>query len=149
MDSESKIYEFIQWMYLLKIPHEYFFSWIESLQLSLGTWTFFFLSLGCGADLTNPTGSFVSPNYPNQYSHNAECFWTISISRGSRIHLTFVDFNFENHVTCQYDYVEVWYYLQVATPFVCLYVLVQVCICLYAFVFVLVFCLSLSISFFK
>lgn len=64
-------------------------------------------SLGCGADLTNPTGSFVSPNYPNQYSHNAECFWTITISRGSRIHLTFVDFNFENHVNCLYDYVEV------------------------------------------
>ncbi|XP_052697133.1 cubilin-like isoform X2 [Crassostrea angulata] len=62
---------------------------------------------GCGADLTNPTGSFVSPNYPNQYSHNAECFWTITISRGSRIHLTFVDFNFENHVNCLYDYVEI------------------------------------------
>lgn len=62
---------------------------------------------GCGADMTNPTGSFVSPNYPNQYSHNAECFWTITISQGSRIHLTFVDFNFEQHASCQYDYVEV------------------------------------------
>lgn len=63
--------------------------------------------IGCGADMTNPTGSFVSPNYPNQYSHNAECFWTITISQGSRIHLTFVDFNFEQHASCQYDYVEV------------------------------------------
>ncbi|XP_061178089.1 cubilin-like [Saccostrea echinata] len=62
---------------------------------------------GCGADMINPTGSFVSPNYPNQYSHNAECFWTITISRGSRIHLTFVDFDFENHQSCRYDYVEI------------------------------------------
>ncbi|XP_071156308.1 cubilin-like isoform X2 [Mytilus edulis] len=62
---------------------------------------------GCGADLTTPTGSFVSPNYPAPYSHNAECFWTVTVSRGSTITLVFVDFDLENHHRCTYDYVKV------------------------------------------
>ena len=62
---------------------------------------------GCGADLTSPSGSFVSPNYPNPYGHNAECFWTVTTSRGSRIQLIFVDIDIELHSACNYDYVEV------------------------------------------
>ncbi|XP_053408750.1 cubilin-like isoform X2 [Mercenaria mercenaria] len=62
---------------------------------------------GCGADLTTPTGSFVSPNYPMPYGHNAECFYTITVSRGSRVQLTFVDIEIEVHPNCNYDYVEV------------------------------------------
>ncbi|KAH3692443.1 hypothetical protein DPMN_194284 [Dreissena polymorpha] len=62
---------------------------------------------GCGADLTTPTGSFISPNYPNPYGHNAECIFTITVSRGSTILLTFVDLDLELHANCSYDYVEV------------------------------------------
>ncbi|PVD35988.1 hypothetical protein C0Q70_02958 [Pomacea canaliculata] len=62
---------------------------------------------GCGGDLTTPTGSFVSPNYPNPYDHNAECYWTITVAQGSSILLTFEDFSMENHIQCMYDYVEV------------------------------------------
>lgn len=62
---------------------------------------------GCGADLTSASGTFVSPNYPQPYGHNAECFWTITTSRGSRIQLVFVDIDIEAHSTCNYDYVEV------------------------------------------
>ncbi|KAJ8307340.1 hypothetical protein KUTeg_015424, partial [Tegillarca granosa] len=64
-------------------------------------------SSGCGADLTSPTGGFVSPNYPLPYDHNAECFWTITISRGSKIRLTFTDFNLEPQASCRYDYVQI------------------------------------------
>ncbi|KAK3106526.1 hypothetical protein FSP39_021900 [Pinctada imbricata] len=64
-------------------------------------------SSGCGADLTSPTGSFVSPNYPMAYSHNAECFYTITVAKGSTIQLTFVDFDLEEHSRCIYDYIEI------------------------------------------
>lgn len=57
--------------------------------------------------MTTPTGSFVSPNYPNPYDHNAECYWTITVAQGSSILLTFEDFSMENHIQCMYDYVEV------------------------------------------
>ncbi|XP_067930809.1 cubilin-like [Watersipora subatra] len=62
---------------------------------------------GCGADLTGPSGTFLSPNYPTTYNRNAECYWTITVSQGSSIILFMVDFDIENHNTCQYDYVEV------------------------------------------
>ena len=62
---------------------------------------------GCGADLTTPTGSFTSPNYPQPYGHNAECIWTITAARGSTIQLMFVEIDIEIHSNCIYDYVEV------------------------------------------
>lgn len=65
-------------------------------------------STGCGSDLTTPTGSFVSPNYPSQYGHNAECFYTITTSRGSKIQLSIVDMDIESHGRCSYDYIEVF-----------------------------------------
>ncbi|XP_021357124.1 cubilin-like [Mizuhopecten yessoensis] len=62
---------------------------------------------GCGADLNTPTGSFISPNYPNTYSHNAECFWTITVSRGSQIILNITDIDMEgsSSSTCYFDYI--------------------------------------------
>ena len=57
--------------------------------------------------MSGPTGSFVSPNYPQPYGHNAECYWTISVARGSSIHLDFHDFSLEAHDQCAYDFVEV------------------------------------------
>ena len=62
----------------------------------------------CGGDLTTPTGSFVSPNYPSPYGHSAECIFTITVARGSRIQLAFVDFDLESNSNCRYDYVLVW-----------------------------------------
>ena len=57
--------------------------------------------------MTTPTGSFTSPNYPSPYSHNSECFWTITVSAGSSIQLSFLDFDVEAHSACRYDYLEV------------------------------------------
>ena len=62
---------------------------------------------GCGADLTTPSGSFTSPNFPQPYGHNAECIWTITAARGSTIQLAFVEIDIELHANCVYDYVEV------------------------------------------
>ncbi|XP_022107899.1 cubilin-like isoform X2 [Acanthaster planci] len=63
---------------------------------------------GCGGSLTTPTGSFVSPNYPFPYGHNAECFWLITANQGSTLYLTFADFDVETHSSCYYDYVRVF-----------------------------------------
>ncbi|CAG5136892.1 unnamed protein product, partial [Candidula unifasciata] len=60
----------------------------------------------CGGDLTEPTGGIVSPNYPQPYSHNAQCFWSITVSQGSAITLFFVDFDIEDSTGCLYDYLE-------------------------------------------
>ncbi|KAL8573049.1 hypothetical protein ACOMHN_010479 [Nucella lapillus] len=62
---------------------------------------------GCGGDLTTPTGSFISPNYPNPYTHNSECFWTIRGAQGSSLQLTFQDLDVETHSQCRFDYLEV------------------------------------------
>ncbi|PNF23973.1 hypothetical protein B7P43_G09286 [Cryptotermes secundus] len=63
---------------------------------------------GCGGTLTAPTGSLISPNYPEAYGHSGECFWRISVSRGSVIQIVFVDLELESHPTCRYDYIEVY-----------------------------------------
>ncbi|XP_077993791.1 cubilin-like [Glandiceps talaboti] len=60
----------------------------------------------CGGDLTNPSGTFSSPNYPGQYAHSRVCEWRITVTSGHRITLTFTDFNIEQSSTCSYDYVE-------------------------------------------
>ncbi|XP_060075561.1 cubilin-like [Ylistrum balloti] len=61
---------------------------------------------GCGGDLTTPTGSFVSPDYPSNYPHNAECFWTITVSHGSQIILNVTDIDMEGSSSdCYFDYI--------------------------------------------
>lgn len=63
--------------------------------------------LGCGADLTGPSGSIFSPNYPFHYNHHAECYWTITVSQGSSVLVVFADLLIETDSDCSYDYVEV------------------------------------------
>ena len=63
--------------------------------------------LGCGGELTTPTGSFVSPNYPYPYGHDAECFLLITTNQGSTLILTFADFDLETHGTCAFDFLKV------------------------------------------
>nr|KAG5692365.1 hypothetical protein BaRGS_007978 [Batillaria attramentaria] len=61
----------------------------------------------CGGDLTTPTGTFTSPNYPGQYAHSRQCVWRITVQQGRRIRLTFPDFGLEYSRTCAWDYVMV------------------------------------------
>ncbi|KAM6900418.1 cubilin [Xenentodon cancila] len=63
---------------------------------------------GCGDTLTSPSGTITSPGHPNSYPHGANCTWYISVTPGNLIRLTFLSFNLEYHVNCNYDYVEVY-----------------------------------------
>ncbi|CAG9855166.1 unnamed protein product [Phyllotreta striolata] len=61
---------------------------------------------GCGGLMTSPTGSVISPHYPEPYSRSTECLWKVITSAGSRIQVVFSDINLENHQKCLADYVE-------------------------------------------
>ncbi|XP_013175197.1 PREDICTED: cubilin-like [Papilio xuthus] len=63
---------------------------------------------GCGGTLTSANGSISSPNYPNNYNENAECFYRIVTSAGSRIRISFTDLDLEKTLHCMDDYVEIF-----------------------------------------
>ncbi|XP_060048215.1 cubilin [Erinaceus europaeus] len=63
---------------------------------------------GCGGNLTTPTGTFTSPNYPMPYYHSSECFWWLKSSHGSPFELEFKDFHLEYHPNCTLDYLAVY-----------------------------------------
>ncbi|XP_026057290.1 cubilin-like [Carassius auratus] len=63
---------------------------------------------GCGGTLTTSVGGFTSPNYPLPYHANAECYWHIKTSAGSKVELSFGDFHLENSINCYYDYLAVY-----------------------------------------
>ncbi|XP_063226608.1 cubilin [Bacillus rossius redtenbacheri] len=62
---------------------------------------------GCGGTLSSSNGAIMSPNYPLPYHENAECFWKISTSRGSAIHIIFMDMELEESNECYFDYIEI------------------------------------------
>ncbi|CAM9270170.1 unnamed protein product, partial [Lampetra planeri] len=63
---------------------------------------------GCGGSLTTASGSFSSPNYPLPYHPNAECYWSIRTSQGSKLLLSFSNFHLESSSSCLYDYLAVY-----------------------------------------
>ncbi|GFQ96473.1 cubilin, partial [Trichonephila clavata] len=63
---------------------------------------------GCGARLTSPRGSIVSPNYPQPYPYSADCEWLIQTSAGSLISVSVVDVDIEEHQQCLYDYLQIF-----------------------------------------
>jgi cubilin len=63
---------------------------------------------GCGGLLTQSKGAITSPNYPESYSHNAQCEWRISVNEGSSIEIIFSDLDLESHAECKYDYLEIF-----------------------------------------
>lgn len=69
-------------------------------------WLLFYYT-GCGGDLSGPTGSFNSPGYPMKYPNNRECIWHVNTSPGSSVQITILEFSIENHITCNYDVLEV------------------------------------------
>ncbi|XP_069504454.1 cubilin [Ambystoma mexicanum] len=63
---------------------------------------------GCGATLTTPSGSFMSPNYPMPYHQNAECYWLLKAASGTQLEIQFQDFQLESHKNCNQDYLDVY-----------------------------------------
>ncbi|KAJ8031793.1 Deleted in malignant brain tumors 1 protein [Holothuria leucospilota] len=62
----------------------------------------------CGGVFTDPTGTFHSPLYPEQYPNNSRCIYVIEAEEGEFIRLTFTMFSIEYDLYCEYDYVEVY-----------------------------------------
>ena len=52
------------------------------------------LDQSCGGTLTESTGYFQSPNFPNPYAHNIDCVWLIS-RPSETIEITFLEFDTE------------------------------------------------------
>ncbi|XP_075972498.1 cubilin homolog [Anticarsia gemmatalis] len=63
---------------------------------------------GCGGTLTSSSGSILSPNYPEKYHDNAECFYKIVTNAGSRIQISFTDLLLERTDDCTDDYVQIY-----------------------------------------
>lgn len=63
---------------------------------------------GCGGTLTSSSGSISSPNYPENYNENAECFYRIVTSQGSRISISFTDLDLERTTSCRDDYIQIF-----------------------------------------
>lgn len=53
------------------------------------------LTVSCFFNFTAPSGTILSPNYPEEYGNNLNCVWLIISEAGSRIHLLFSDFDLE------------------------------------------------------
>ena len=63
-----------------------------------------------GASLTGSSGSFTSPNYPNNYPSSTTCRWIITVPEDNRVKLTFHSFDMETcfiSSSCTCDHVEI------------------------------------------
>ena len=64
-------------------------------------------NLGATLTFTTQNGIISSPSYPENYTNNADCIFTISQSPGTIILLNFVFVDVENDISCRYDYLEI------------------------------------------
>ncbi|XP_073096287.1 scavenger receptor cysteine-rich domain-containing protein DMBT1 isoform X8 [Manis javanica] len=62
----------------------------------------------CGGLLTNNSGSFSSPWYPEKYPPNTVCAWDIQVDIRARVKLTFEVVKMEDFYGCPYDFVEIF-----------------------------------------
>jgi len=58
--------------------------------------------------MTTVTGDIISPNYPEPYSGNADCYWKIAVAAGSLVQVIIVDLDLELHEKCRYDFIEIF-----------------------------------------
>ncbi|XP_059183305.1 cubilin [Centropristis striata] len=67
-------------------------------------------SSGCGGVIHADSGSFKSPNYPQNFPANVECSWRIIAHEGNHLEMSFnSDFQIPDSTgTCQSSYVKVW-----------------------------------------
>ncbi|MEQ2289246.1 hypothetical protein AMECASPLE_031049 [Ameca splendens] len=62
---------------------------------------------GCGGTFTESEGILISPNWPNNYAHNRQCIYLITLPSREKVALNFTNMDLENHSGCSFDYVEV------------------------------------------
>ena len=63
--------------------------------------------LGCGDERRSLPGVITSPAYPSDYPHQRECVWTIVAPDNHQVILNVTDFLLEQHVDCNFDYLEI------------------------------------------
>ena len=61
----------------------------------------------CGGYFTVRSGTFTSPNYPNNYDNNLDCNYVFKVERGQLITINFIDFSIQYHDMCYFDEVAV------------------------------------------
>lgn len=63
----------------------------------------------CGGFITGlTTGSIESPGYPYNYDNNANCTWTVQVTNGRTIAVSFEQFNIQGNTgSCTSDYIQV------------------------------------------
>nr|CAD7397146.1 unnamed protein product [Timema cristinae] len=59
----------------------------------------------CGGVLNGPEETVSSPNYPNNYSPNTDCAWSVSYPEGQAIKIHFISLNME--ADCEKDYLSI------------------------------------------
>ncbi|XP_069702500.1 protein tolkin [Periplaneta americana] len=60
---------------------------------------------GCKYEITAPSGTISSPNYPDYYPSRKDCVWHFTTTPGHRIKLMFNEFELEPHQECAYDHI--------------------------------------------
>ncbi|XP_040577951.1 cubilin [Lepeophtheirus salmonis] len=94
---------------VLSSGHQLYIKFLSDFSLSAKGFEIFWdgTSTGCGGHLTAVEGSITSPGYPMSYHENAECFWNIRVSEGSKIQIVFTDLDLEPTTNCRFDYVKI------------------------------------------
>lgn len=72
------------------------------------SFSFLCFSSDCSETFTSPTGSFSSPNYPQNYPLSRDCIFKIIVEVNRQIMLNFTAFQLEGTTpVCSYDFVEI------------------------------------------
>ncbi|KAK2490855.1 hypothetical protein MC885_017881 [Smutsia gigantea] len=62
----------------------------------------------CGGVISSPSGSFSSPQYPENYPTDIQCVWEIHVDKNFRIELMIPSLKMEDILGCPYDSVEIF-----------------------------------------
>ncbi|KAM5271852.1 scavenger receptor cysteine-rich domain-containing protein DMBT1-like [Ctenodactylus gundi] len=65
-------------------------------------------STSCGGVISSLSGSFSSPQYPENYPTDIQCVWEIHVDKKFRIELTIPTLKLEDILGCPYDSVEIF-----------------------------------------
>ena len=71
----------------------------------------------CSNTLTDFSGVIESPNFPNPYPHSRNCSWLIDTTLGNTVNISFSHFEIESHSGCQFDYLQVKYFIACTWPY--------------------------------
>lgn len=66
------------------------------------------LNAACGGEITGFQGKIASPLYPLSAPASTECVWKISVSEGSTVSLSFMDFHLVSSPNCSNAYIQVY-----------------------------------------